>query len=135
MRQRLSGLALILCTMVCGCGGKACSVSGKVLWNGNPVPEGRIALRPKAAKLDHTVQAVIENGEFNFVRQQGVVTGTYDVVITARRKTGQTIDPEEGSEEAVERYEQYLPAKYNTKTTLVEEISGDVEDLVFELKE
>jgi hypothetical protein len=133
----LLGATLILCggIVVAGCGGGGCAVQGKVLLDGEPVSEGRIALRPKQPGPNaRTVQAVVSEGQFQFIPAQGVVPGAYSVVITARRKTGQQLPPEEGSGEVLDRYEQYLPPKYNTRTELTADISGGTNDLLFELE-
>jgi hypothetical protein len=128
-------LGVALSAAVMGCGQGSCAVSGRVLLDGQPVADGRIALRPTLKTPGvRTVQAVIANGDFVFVQSQGIVPGNYSVVITARRKTGQLLPPEEGSGEVVDRYEQYLPAQYNTDTKLRCEIVGDTDDLLFELE-
>ena len=75
----LAGMSLSLT----GCGPRTCSVQGTVLWDGQPVPEGRIAFRPMEPNDVPTVQAVIRNGEYSFDSQQGIRPGTYSVVITA----------------------------------------------------
>ncbi|MDZ4815535.1 MAG: hypothetical protein SGI71_04635 [Verrucomicrobiota bacterium] len=109
-------------------------VAGKVLYGDQPVADGRIALRPKVKTAGtRTLQAVITDGVFNFSGSQKIAPGTYEVVITGRRKSGQSIAPEEGSEEVIDRYVQYLPSRYNTHTELILEVAGDNSEILFEL--
>ncbi len=118
-----------------GCGRSACTVSGKVLVNGEPLPSGRIALRPKTTvKNVRTPQAVITDGEYSFSATQGIAPGEYSVVITGRRKTGESLPPEEGSGEVIQRYEQYLPAKYNTSTELTTTLVSNSSEVNFDLE-
>lgn len=132
-RASLTQVCLVLIAAI-GCGDVNHVVSGKVLYGDQPVADGRIALRPKEKTVgSRTLQAVISDGGFNFSGAQKIAPGTYDVVITGRRKSGQSIPPEEGSGEVIDRYEQYLPARYNTHTELMLEVNGDKSDLIFEL--
>lgn len=118
-----------------GCDGGGYVIGGKVLYDDKPVTDGRIALRPQTeAAGARTVQTDITNGEFEFSSPQKILPGTYSVVITGRRKSGQSTLPEEGSGEVKNRYEQYLPSRYNTNTELVLEIIADKSDLLFELE-
>lgn len=134
--MRASQMFICLAVIVAvGCGDVTHVISGKVLYNGQPVADGRIALRPKVKTDDsRTLQAVITDGSFNFSGSQKIASGTYDIVITGRRKSGQSILPEEGSGEVIDRYEQYLPARYNTHTELIIEVDADKSELLFELK-
>jgi hypothetical protein len=135
MRTHLECLGAILLGAVLGCGQSPCSVSGKVLVNGAPVEDGRIALRPTTADSGtRTARTTIENGVFEFARAQGLQPGDYSVVITALRKTGKQLPPEAGSGEVLDQYEQFLPARYNTDTKLTCEVIEDSENLSFELK-
>ena len=125
----------LLLLSLSGCGGSGCDITGKVLIDGQPFSNGRIALRPvEKAPRSRTVQAVITDGEFHFLPAQKVLPGKYEVVITARRATGQQLPPEEGTTEVMPRYEQYLPAKYNTATELLAEITDRKSVLDFELE-
>lgn len=129
-----ASIALVITSLV-GCSGGGCELAGTVTVDGVAVKEGRIALRPTEKSPDsRTVQAVITDGAFVFVPAQGVVPAKYDVVITARRKTGRTLPAEEGTNDDVARYEQYLPAKYNTATELSIAVEGDAEQIAFELE-
>lgn len=132
-RTSLTLMCLIFIA-VGGCSDVNHAVSGKVLYDDQPVADGRIALRPKEKSTSsRTLQAVISDGVFSFSGSQKVAPGIYDIVITGRRKSGQSIPAEEGSGEIIDRYEQYLPARYNTHTELIIEVDGDKSDLIFEL--
>ncbi len=134
-RLLLAAVTIPWCSLLVGCGNSSCAVSGNVLVDGQPLPEGRIALRPATkAKGVRTVQAVIADGAYSFAKNQGISPGNYSVVITGRRKTGDALPPEEGSGEVIERYEQYLPARYNTNSELTANIISDSSDLNFELQ-
>lgn len=72
----------IVCS-VCGCGSGAAggperfSVSGKVTFNGQPIPAGTVYLEPDSAKGATGVagSAAIKSGTYDTGKQQGVVGG------------------------------------------------------------
>lgn len=135
IRSSITIFAAVLCVLSMGCGSSSVAVSGKVLIDNEPLPEGRIALRPMTQSGNvRAVQTVITDGAYSFTKNQKIAPGNYSVVITGRRKSGHVIPPEEGSSEVIERYEQYLPAKYNIDTELTAQITGDSSDLDFELE-
>jgi hypothetical protein len=90
-------------------------VSGTVTWNGDPLPRGNIifAAEDGGPIEDH---GKITDGEFRF----RVRPGKKNVRITANRSTGK-IDPVMGEAPR----EQYIPERYNSRTTLKVEVTPD----------
>jgi hypothetical protein len=103
----------MLCAISLGCSEPTdrVQISGTVTWEGKPLPKGDIAFY-----LPQQVAAGagrIVDGKFSFPSRPGNV----QVVILASRPA-EKVDPVEKTP----RPEQYLPARYNTNSTLTTEI-------------
>lgn len=125
-------LILMMCLFACGCGAKQkgpalVRVTGKVAFDGNPVESGRIQFR----KTDGDQRAFagdIANGTYALQSE----TGNMKVEITASRIIPGKFDNSNGTPEPVG--EMYIPAKYNTATTLTAEVKPSAtNDVPFEL--
>jgi len=131
---------LIVLIGLAGCGGPSntgCVVSGRVTLNGEPLPHGLIRFMPKqqsAGLQTVSASAEISEGAFSVPASSKLSKGSYQVAITAEKKTGRKISAEEGSTELADEFRQYLPLKYNSRTTLSAEITGDTDDLEFALE-
>jgi hypothetical protein len=122
----LSGLALLMGAALLGCGnadaGRA-AVSGKVAFDGQPLPTGQIAFEPQGPGRFGIAQIV--DGAYQMPSQQGPTPGKYIVRITADRPSGKpAAAPPAGGRPAGESYEQYIPAKYNERSELSIEIAA-----------
>ena len=130
-RFALVGSVMFALVGIVGCGGAeelpTYPVTGKVSFSGMPVAEGEIVfedatgLPPDAGK--------IANGEFSLRAKAGrkVVRIRASREVPGEQNAGIPGTP-------VRR--DYIPAKYNTKSTLVEEVKADApNEFSFELKE
>jgi hypothetical protein len=118
MRLLVLGLLGALTLALTGCGGpKTYSVSGTVTYKGEPIPEGYIAFVPEGPGRGGG--GAIANGSYQ-VRAQA---GKNRVEITASKMMplprGRL-----GMNGATEEVQQYLPARYNTKTELKADITN-----------
>ena len=126
----LVGGALLMLTFA-GCGMSSsplCTVTGRVTVNGVPLEKGQIALMAKDGAVAPAGGA-ISGGQY---RVQ-VLPGTKLVEISAMREEG-PVDNVMGAPQQ----KQYLPAKYNTATTLVMEVTSggaNTFDFALEVKE
>ena len=116
--------------LVGGCGGGSGSatypVSGTVTWNGAPLPDGSIVFMAADDSVAPDA-GTIHDGHFAFRAK----AGNKKVEIRAVRAVGK-VDPTMG----VAPRQSYVPAQYNTQTTLtVEVLSGVNGPLAFDLKE
>lgn len=109
-------------------------LSGTVTYDGQPVTNGTIELFPAAGNTGKPAGAEIIDGRYEMQRTLGPELGNYEVVILANRPSGRRVPADEGSSEMVDIPEQYIPAIYNTRTTLKAEVSGDQADLNFDLE-
>ena len=116
----------------CGCGSRVAPstypVSGVVTFDGVPIEKGDIIFRPTDGKVGADA-GVITAGKFSFRSKPG----TKAVQIAAPREVpGTTTTGIDGKPTPV--YEQYIPARYNEKSTLSAEVqkSGG-NDFRFEL--
>lgn len=113
-----------------GCGGSGgpatYTVSGTVTLDGAPVPTGKIAFRdPEGAVA--SAGGDITDGQFTIKSQPG----RKQVEITAHRETGEFDESNPG--EKIPLREQYIPARYNSETTLEEEVQAGSNQFTFEL--
>jgi len=101
-------------------------VQGTVTYDGQPLPTGEISLVPEEKGIAPD-GANIENGKFSMKAKAGKKL----VVIRASRVM---TNPPLGSEVNNPPREDYLPTRYNSKTTLKAEIgTNSKNDLTFEL--
>lgn len=115
-----------------GCGEKTTGpklyrVAGIVNFAGEPLKTGELVIRTTDGK--HAAGSTIDNGKFKFDAPAGMsiieVTSTRDVPGEFR---------EENPGEKVPVKEQFIPAKYNTESTLKLEVKGNVNDVKFDLE-
>lgn len=122
------------CFAVCllfltGCGGGAdapttVKVEGTVTFDGEPLSEGSIVFDPTDGKGGSSAGG-IENGKFAFDSQ----LGQKKVLISASRDTGKKDQYDEPITES------YIPANYNSQTTLTADVKADGENkFSFDLK-
>ena len=104
---------------VMGCSPPTCSVSGQVVFDGQPLDDGLIRFRPTDAGSDAAGQAKIQGGGY---RIDGIPIGEYRVWIMAQRKTGRKTrspDSKTGEEPVVEdEVIQIIPVRYNVRSEL-----------------
>ena len=132
-RARLLAAATLLAVAVAGCGGKdpnaqadtlpRTAVSGTVSIDGKPLPAGKIQFNPaEPAPNLVSVSGEVKEGKFAIAQPQGPVPGKYKVSISglAFQQVAATEEPGPLPKRQVDP----VPAKYNTKTTLLKEITA-----------
>ena len=120
LARSVSGLFLLIAV---GCGGPAgpemVTVKGSVTIGSKPLPRGDILFQPTDPKLTPSGGAITD-GAYSVK----AVKGDHQVKITASREVpGKTTMGVSGTPIPV--IEQYIPAKYNTKTELKASVSKD----------
>ena len=144
LHHRRFAFALFLAAsgLMAGCSGSRDElprepVSGTVMMDGQPLAEGAIQFTPAAGSGGPAISytAPIDNGEFSIPRADGLVPGSYKVSISAvpvKRDT--RIEATIGKKKATP-FKELIPAKYNSKTTLTEEIKrGGASGLKYEIQ-
>ena len=119
--MRVRGVLLLAVLLAGGCDGgpKRVDVRGTVTFDGKPVEEGEIRFVPLEA--GPAAGASIVNGAYAVAGKGAVPVGRHRVEITAYRvPAGVKPDP---NVPFVPK-EQYLPEKYNIRTTLEFEVAG-----------
>ena len=129
MRYHFGIMGFVLISACFGCGAtndgpEKYTVTGVVQFEGIPVQEGQIIFRPTGGS-GHSSAGSIEDGKFSFES----TVGSKQVEITAYESddSGKTTSgpvPEVKSTAKVA----FIPAKYNTKTTLSAEVEVDGEN-------
>ena len=142
-RRFTFALFLAASSLMAGCSGSRDElprepVSGTVMMDGQPLAEGAIQFTPAAGSSGPAISytAPIENGQFSIPRADGLVPGSYKVSISAvpvKRDT--RIEATIGKKKKATPFKELIPAKYNSKTTLTEEIKrGGASGLKYEIQ-
>ncbi len=116
--------------LLVGCGpptSETHTVQGTVTFDGAAVAEGDIIFRDGAGQT-RSYGGKILDGEFSFESSPG----SKIVEISAMREVPGEMDTSNPGEEIPLR-EQYIPATYNTETTLTAEVSAESGSIDFEL--
>ncbi|WP_020470307.1 hypothetical protein [Zavarzinella formosa] len=129
MSRPVMGLLLAVGIFLPGCDGgsgpKLNKVTGHVKFENEPVAEGRINFRAADGK-GATYSGAITGGKYT----ADCEAGSYKVEIMASRKTGKFTNTVEGKNEVEEMY---IPAKYNSQTTLTKEVPKGGGEINFDL--
>jgi len=128
MKTNIAVLALMaLVTFISGCGGKTgpevYSISGMVNLDGQPLPLGSMLFKDPAGEVK-SYFATIKDGSYSTELQPG----KWQVQITAMRESKTETEPSADGSGVVPATEQYLPARYNEKTTLEAVVTSDGEN-------
>jgi hypothetical protein len=130
---RLAGVLVALSSFVMtGCGdSNRAGVQGNVTLDGAPVDGGRIMFIAPDAKGN--AHADIKEGKYELAAGQGPSLGTYRIEIYWYKKTGKKVvgnDPPNLVDEKI----QLIPKKYNTKSSVKEEIKPGMNTFNYDLK-
>jgi len=127
----LAGLLLL----TAGCGDNQVRIRGNVTLDGKPIDTGAISFIPDDLSKGQTAGASITLGEFQVVGNNLPPPGLYRVEIRGQKKTGKQIPAGSPSppgtmlEETIEA----VPAKYNHKSELKQELKTGDNNINFEL--
>ena len=122
--------ALLAATMIVGCrpsGLDTQPVSGKVTFDGQPIPEGRIQFRGTGSD-QRAFSAEIKDGQY----QMEAMAGKVRVEVTASRPVPGKFD-ESNPGEKVPVGEMYIPARYNSQSELTADVTSGTNELNFDL--
>jgi hypothetical protein len=127
------GLGLLLLAAL-GCGGKKLEVRGAITCDHQPVEEGAISFEP-ADGNGSTSGAPIVGGRYALTGDAKVAPGPKIVRVRAFRKTGRKVPAMAGSAGLTEDMVQYLPPRYNDRSTLKVEVQpGQVNEINLDLE-
>jgi len=129
-RVVLASLAVGFLIACSGCGSRGpatIKVTGQVMFDGTPVPEGSITF--KRGSDSKAFSGVIKNGAYEVPCEEGEMV----VEITAMREVPGKFDTSNPGVK-VPLEEQYIPAKYNTASTLSAKVDSGHKSFSFDLK-
>jgi hypothetical protein len=133
MKRTLPLLAIgILLLAGCNTGPVLVPVKGKIAYDGVPVESGVVQFHAADGESPSAKGGAIIKGEY----AAEVPTGELIVKITGSRASGEKRKFPENAPDGkwINLSEQYVPAKYNTETTLKVTIQGRKDDLDFNLE-
>lgn len=128
------GIGLVGLISGCGPAGGTVSVRGHVTFDDESISEGTIAFVPSGATSGSSTGGPIQNGTYSLGKDAGLVPGTYTVEIRASRKTGEIVPAVPPATGEVEVSEQFIPAKYNSESTLEAQVQSGENELDFNLR-
>lgn len=137
--KRLFGFGWLLATLVTGCGGgpELVPVTGKVMYNGQPLPFGVVMFQPNAGQ---PAQGEIQpDGTFtlsSFKPDDGAVIGTHRVSVLCFQGHDPAVIAKRQPGDQSSLGSSLLPLDYARGATsgLTAEVTPDMEPLQFELK-
>ena len=115
-RRNFATLAMSLIPLAfggCGSGDGKAKISGTVSFDGQPIPEGYITFTPQGTGAPDAGQN--KDGKFTL----RAIPGKHRIQVEASRPKGPII-PSMG----VALREEYIPARYNSESTLSEEVKS-----------
>lgn len=122
------GSLLLLSLFVLGCGSDEVQLGGAVTFDGQSIPKGEVFFMPTGPGLRQATAKIID-GHYEMLHKEALVPGKYKVRVTAFRpvensppRQAPAKDELDPSAEVFPLLEQYLPEKYNVKTTLELEV-------------
>lgn len=124
--------------LLAGCGGATDDlprqeVSGKVVLQGEPLPDGMIQFRPESNQGTFA-SAEIKDGKYAIARNDGPVAGGYRVIITSPPPSTASAG-EGGPGKAPAPPKDRVPKKYNASSTLNAEVRAGTPNVFdFDLK-
>lgn len=123
-------LSLAFLPFMTGCGSDDVVAKGTVTFDGTPIEMGTITFMPEGGN-GPTVGGPITNGKYSVT----MTPAKYRVQIIGTKIVGTIIAPEGEVDAGQEREitEQYVPEKYNRKTTLAADLAKSDKSLNFEL--
>jgi hypothetical protein len=130
------GLALAACGCSGGDGLPRQEVSGQVTLDGQPLATGSIEFQPEALAGGPAVPggALIDAGTYRISREQGLVPGTYKVMIFSHGESATPAAPADPGAQGKPPPE-LIPRTYNVATTLKAEVTKDRANIFnFDLK-
>jgi hypothetical protein len=120
----ISFCLLLLSVVLTGCSGKdgpeKVTVTGEVTFNGDPLPEGEIIFRGDSGKGAASA-GKIKDGKYTLE----CTLGSKRVEIRAMRVKPGSVAKTLQTGESGENLEQYIPVKYNDKTTLKADVKPE----------
>ena len=142
-RLALLSIATALLLFCLGCGGAHVTIEGAATFDGQPIESGSIVFEPADGKGASTGGKIADgrysvNSEegISVNSEEGIARGKKIVRITGVRKTGRQIEagPPAPPGTMVDEIQKYIPASYNTQSTLTCEIAAGSNEVDFHLQ-
>ena len=118
-------LVVVVFSLINGCSSEKqrYPVQGQITFKGQPVTEGSIQFHPLLPTEGFLEGAMIEAGRYKIPAQKGLLPGKYQVLVSAPDYKGKKPDPTVAPG-AVFQSKELFPEIYNTKSTLVVEVTS-----------
>jgi hypothetical protein len=120
--------AALLTMAIAGCGGSSDGLpreplSGKVVFDGQPLEGGLITFTPIGKPDAPIASGIIADGAYAVDRADGPIPGPHKVEVWARRPTGKKVKNPDEPGQFTEEIREIVPRRYNLAT----ELKADVE--------
>jgi len=135
--KRIQICIALLAAILSGCGygdDSRVSVGGRVTLDGKALDEGSISFIPIRATSGPVAGGMIVAGKYSIDAGKGPAIGPHRVEIRATRKTGKMVpNPGFGGEAMVEEVVEAVPTRYNSQSTLRQDLDAGTNLADFEL--
>ena len=123
-RALFLGSPLVIASLLLGCGGggpERGAIAGKVMLDGQPLPEGWIQFIPTEKTTGPASGAEIRDGEYAITPAQGPVVGSHRVEIHGKRKTGKKLKaiPPAPVGTEIEEVTESVPDRYHSDKSIL----------------
>ena len=122
---QLVGVVWILTPTGCGGPGDGLprqAVSGSVTLKGQPLPQGTIQFLPTTDKQPTAGAVEIKDGKYSLPQVQGLVPGSYKVMISSAKDSGAQQGPPDSPGKHGPPPKDLIAAQYNVQTKLTAEV-------------
>ena len=128
-------VAILLLSLLTGCGSGRSPVAGEITFDGKPVQEGTIVFEPTDRQGPATGGKIVD-GKYALTGKAAPLPGKKTVRISAVQKTGRKMESRFATpKNMIDEVELYIPKIYNTNSTLTCEVSPDGSKTInFDLK-
>jgi hypothetical protein len=140
MKPRYPLTILAICLGLAGCEGERGAlprqaVSGQVLYEGQPLPQGTIQFLPTSSDQATMGLASIKEGRYALARDRGLVPGTYKAVISSSAGAGEGTEVNGMPGKPGPPAKDVIPKKYNLESALKIDVKeGQADPFDFDLK-
>ncbi len=115
---------LIVSCVGCAAEVQRLPIEGEITFKGEAVNEGSIMFHPLNPEVGFVEGALIKEGRYKILAQNGLLQGKYQVMVSAADFKGKKPDPNVAPG-AIFQSKELFPEIYNTKSTLAVEVKKE----------
>lgn len=130
-RTLVLGCSLLL---LAGCSTGQVPIKGTVTFAGAPIEEGSISFFPEPGTESRKASAAILNGAYEIPPERGPLPGKFKIEISWVKRTGKKVPSADPGMPDIDERIEAIPARYNSASTLMRDITPGMNQLDFPLE-